>query len=782
MNSEKKRKAIYAALVAGAGLLSLSFPAPSPAANNGRSKPAGGSGDLMMLDRQGQVAGLCPLRHTDVQAEISGPLARVTVTQDFENPSAEKIEAIYTFPLPSKAAVDDMTMTVGDRVIKGSIKRREEAREIYERARNQGQVAALLDQERPNIFTQAVTNIVPGARVKIVISYVETVPYDGGQYSFSFPMVVGPRYIPGGGRVPDASRITPPITPPATRAGHDVSVTVKVDAGVAIESLASSTHGVDVDRPAANRAVVRLKNQNEIPNRDFILSYDVAGKSVADAVLTHRAGRGGFFMLMLQPPERVTPAEVTPKELVFVVDTSGSMSGFPIEKSKEVIKLALDGMNPRDTFNLITFAGDTHVLFPRPVPATPANVRQAQQFLLSRSGAGGTEMMKAIRAALDPSDQQDHVRIVCFLTDGYVGNDMEIIGEVKKHPNARVFSFGIGSSVNRFLLDKMADEGRGEVEYVGLNDDGSAAARRFHDRVRNPLLTDISVEWNGLSVADVTPAQPADLFAAKPLVIVGRYNRAGQGRVRLRGKRAGQEWVREVAVRLPENEPQHDVLATLWARNRVEDLMSEDWTGAQNSQMRGDLKEAIVQLSLKFRLMTQFTSFVAVEETTVTKGGVPTKVEVPVEMPHGVSYEGIFGGSASADAEAKVAFRAQAQMAVSSGGFLGRRREAVMAPAPTLAMPVPAPEPRQLPKTKPEGTSAKLDPKLASLAAGTMVEVKVWLTDDSAAVIAKLKQLGLSVTRQATGRIVYGRIDAGALAALAGQDAVLFVSKDIGQP
>src|SRR5437016_5798481 len=191
------------------------------------------------------------------------------------------------------------------------------------------------------------------------------------------------------------------------------------------------------------------------------------------------------------------------------------MMGFPIEKARETMKLALDGLNPRDTFNLITFSGDTHVLFPRPVPATPENLRQAQSFLASRSGSGGTEMMKAIKAALDPSDASDHIRVVCFMTDGEVGNDMAIIGEVQKHPNARVFAFGIGSSVNRFLLDNMAKYGRGEVEYVGLNDDGSAAARRFHERVRNPLLTDISIDWNGMPVANVYPKVIPDLFGAK---------------------------------------------------------------------------------------------------------------------------------------------------------------------------------------------------------------------------------------------------------------------------
>ncbi len=287
------------------------------------------------------------------------------------------------------------------------------------------------------------------------------------------------------------------------------------------------------DAPVQLRTNVVLKAEKTIPNKDFALRYNVAGDSVKDAVLTHHDARGGFFSLILQPPARVTHEDVTPKELVFVIDTSGSMSGFPIEKAKETMKLALDGLYPRDTFNLITFAGDTHLLFPAPVPATAANLAQAQAFLASRRGGGGTEMMKAIRAALAPSGDRDAVRIVCFMTDGYVGNDMEIISEIRRNSGARIFSFGIGSSVNRFLLDKMADEGRGEVEYVALTDDGSAAARRFHERVRNPLLTDVAVDFGRLSASDVYPSRIPDLFSAKPVVIHGRFNAADSGVIRL---------------------------------------------------------------------------------------------------------------------------------------------------------------------------------------------------------------------------------------------------------
>src|SRR2546425_3906658 len=565
-------------------------------------------GSLQVLDPNGKPKAVCPLKHTDVKAEISGFLARAVVTQEFENPFKEKIEAVYTFPLPQNAAVDDMTMLVGDRTVRGKILRREEAQAVYEAAKSSGQTASLLNQERPNIFTQSVANILPGEQIKISISYVETLKYEDGSYEFVFPMVVGPRYIPGHAtgaqpnasgdgfapntdQVPDASRITPQPVPEGMRVGHDVSMDLTLDAGVPIDGLSSKTQEVDVERSDDHRAHVRLKDQATIPNKDFVFRYDVAGKKFSDALLTHSSANGGFFTLILQPPERVTAEDVTPKELVFVLDTSGSMSGFPIEKAKETMKLALDNLYPYDTFNLITFSGDEHILFPEPVPATKENLRQAQEFLETRKGGGGTEMMKAIKASMDPSDAQDHVRIVCFMTDGYVGNDMEIIGEVQKHPNARVFAFGIGSSVNRFLLDSMAKYGRGEVEYVGLNDDGSAAARRFHERVRSPLLTDISIDWGGLPVSDVYPARVPDLFAAKPLVISGRYGAPGGGVIRLRGKAAGRDFTREIAVDFPEAEAQHNVLSSLWARLRIEDLMGQDYAGAQQGEMKPELKE-----------------------------------------------------------------------------------------------------------------------------------------------------------------------------------------------
>ncbi|HSK72719.1 MAG TPA: VIT domain-containing protein [Pyrinomonadaceae bacterium] len=621
-------------------------------------------GELEAVTADGKPAGLVPLKHTNVKAEISGFLSRVRVTQEFENNFSEKIEAVYVFPLPQSAAVDDMTMRIGERVVRGRVMKREEAREVYEAAKSNGQIASLLDQERPNIFTQSVANILPGEKIIIEISYVETLKYEDGFYEFVFPMVVGPRYIPGnptgkqgGGfapdtdRVPDASKITP--MPAKERAGHDISIEVKLDAGVPLQSVVSKTHEIESLMLSASSYGVKLKNEKTIPNKDFILRYDVSGKKIEDAVLTHRGEKGGYFTLILQPPDEPRAQDVTPKEIVFVLDTSGSMSGFPIEKAKEAMRLALDGLHPQDTFNLITFAGDTHILFEKPVAATAENLRKAQAFLASRSGSGGTEMMKAIKAALEPTNSQQHIRVVCFMTDGYVGNDMEIIGEIQRHPNARVFSFGIGSSVNRFLLDKMAEEGRGEVEYVALNDDGSAAAHRFHERVRSPLLTDISFDFGNLQAADVYPKRINDLFSAKPVVIYGRFTQPGNGVIKLKGKSFGREIVREIPVNFPASEPNHDVLATLWARTRIDDLMSFDWNGIQNGNAKTEIKDTITNLGIEYRLMTQFTSFVAVEERIVTDGGQPRRIEVPVEMPDGVSREGVFGDESGVLAKGK---------------------------------------------------------------------------------------------------------------------------------
>ena len=511
--------------------------------NASAGQPQGNS-QLQIIGKDGKVTGFVPLKHTGIKTEISGFVARIEVTQEFENVLPDAVEAVYVFPLPHDSAVDGMTMTVGDREIRAVIKERDEARKIYEQARNTGHTAALLDQERPNIFTQSVTNIPPNGTVQIKLSVLELLKYEAGTYEFAFPLVVGPRYIPGNptsvgdhgtmpnsDQVPDASRISPPVagvhTDDAT-AGHDVSMEVNLAAGVPVGDVESTSHKIFADRTGADSYHVTLADQAVPPNKDFILKYKVAGTGINDAILSHADKTGGYFTLILQPPDRPQEKALVPRQLIFVVDTSGSMWGFPLDMAKKTVQRALDNLRKDETFNLITFSGDTRILFPEPVPATPENVAKAKEVLAGAYGSGGTEMMKAIRTALgddagaDKPMEADPIRVVCFMTDGYVGNDADIIAEIKKHSDARVFSFGIGTSVNRFLLTKMAEEGHGDVEFVTAPGEAQAAADRFYERVHSPVLTNIAIDWHGLPVTDVYPKDVRDLFSAKPIIITGQ--------------------------------------------------------------------------------------------------------------------------------------------------------------------------------------------------------------------------------------------------------------------
>jgi Ca-activated chloride channel family protein len=464
-------------------------------------------------------------------------------------------------------------------------------------------------------------------------------------------------------------------------------------------------------------------------------------------------------------------------------------------------------------------------------------MRKAQAFLSASEGYGGTEMMKAIKASLDPSDAQDHVRIVCFMTDGYVGNDMEIISEVQKHPNARVFAFGIGSSVNRFLLDKMSEFGRGEVEYVSLTDDGSAAAKRFHERVRNPLLTDISVDWNGLPVSDVYPQRIPDLFGSKPVILTGRYTGAGSGIIRLKGKMAGREFVREIAVNFPEAELQHNVLSSLWARSRIDDLMGQDYNGAQQGSLKPELQETITNLGLEYRLMTQFTSFVAVEEMIVTDGGQPRRIDVPVEVPEGVNRQDVdekvtanFGYAMNAPLARSVSvmrMRAQPSPVTKSGtgsakaksrGVLTGRAANVGGGGPggggggspmlsRAAKPagglVLADAAESVKVLSPEEqrrreSQAKLHPSIiavierlqkkettpgadeAKFIREGRAEIQIWLLDKSAETLAKLKELGFEIVLDPkSGKVIIGRLSIDKLASLAELKSVRYVSPQV---
>lgn len=581
----------------------------------------------------------CPLEHTDVQVNLSGDIARVTLKQRFRNPLSVPVEALYTFPLSEKGAVDRMTMTIGDRIVVGKVKLREEARADFERARDRGQTAALLDEQRPNIFSQALTNILPGDLIVVEISYVEFLQREAGDYTFAFPMTIGPRYTGGTAATPDSAAITPPTTGSGARPGHDIALEVLLDAGMPLGDVRSELHAIELQRPSESRAIVRLKNQREIPNRDFILRYRVAGEGIREGLLTHRDDRGKFFTLWLQPPDAVEDDEAVGKELVFVIDSSGSMEGFPIEKAKATMRLCIDDLTAKDTFNLVSFAGGTGYCFPALVSATPENKAQTHAYLNQLAGSGGTEMLPALQAALAGPYTPGRLRTVCMMTDGMIGNDREILDFIQRHnEHARLFSFGIGNSVNRFLLENMAREGRGAAEIVTLESASTAAVERFRQRIQRPILTNITVKAEDMSVefshdADALP----DLFAGQPLRITGRIEGRAEGTIVVRGNTASGPWERRMPVQIPRDAREHDALAALWARERVAALSARDWQGLEDGDTKSALTSAITKLGIDYSLVTPFTSFIAVDPSIRNERGKLKPTVVPNALPDGMT-------------------------------------------------------------------------------------------------------------------------------------------------
>ncbi len=665
------------------GVVMLGGPVPPADADT----PEITQGALRVIVEEGAEPLEFPLQHTDVRAEIAGMVADVTVTQTFANPYEDTIEAVYVFPLPQNAAVNDMTMKIGDRTIRGLIKKREEARQIYEEAREAGQIAGLLEQERPNIFTQSVANITPGAEILIEIHYVQDLKYDDGTYEFTFPMVVGPRFIPGrpigrtgGGwapdtdQVPDASRITPPVLKPGERTGHDIALAVTLDAGVPIQDLRCRSHEVEMQRTGDSRATVSLKPFDTIPNKDFMLAWDVAGEQPEMALLAHRAGdTGGFFSLMIQPKAEFEVGEITPKEMIFVVDCSGSMRGEPISAAKQAMRRCITHMQPGDTFRVIRFSEAASQLSQEPLTNTPENIRRGLVYIEQMSGSGGTQMIEGIKAALDYPEDPERLRIVSFMTDGYIGNETEILAAIEdKLGGARLFAFGVGSSVNRYLLERMAEVGRGTVEYMRPNEDSSELVERFYERIDKPFLIDIDIDWSGLQVADIYPKRIPDLFAAQPVILHGRYTEPGAGAIRVRGRLAGELWSQRLDVELPQQNEHNAALASLWARARIKDLMGRMYHGEDEA-----IVAQVTNLALEFRLMSAYTAFVAVEETVVREDGELRTVYQPVPMPEGVSYEGVFGPVG------------EAEMARGGGYGAARMRTQALGAAP-MAPPGPA--------------------------------------------------------------------------------------------
>ncbi|MCP4709209.1 MAG: VWA domain-containing protein [Planctomycetes bacterium] len=587
-----------------------------------------------------------PLKHTDVKAGITGYIASVNVTQQFQNPFDSKIEAVYVFPLPQNAAVNEFIMTIGERRIRGIIRKRAEAEKIYAEARLQGYTASLLTQERPNFFTQKVANIEPNKQIDVNIHYYNTLQYMDGWYEFVFPMVVGPRFNPPGstdgvGAVARGNRgasgqsTEVQYLEPKERSGHDIALSVDLNAGVKIEELLSTNHVIARSYPSDQQVLIKISPNDSIPNKDFVLRYKVAGDQLKSSLVTHRDQRGGYFTLMLYPPAELKSIKRAPMEMVFVLDCSGSMSGEPIAQAKSAVERALRSLEPHDTFQIIRFSNNASQLGPNPIPATSANIRRGLDYVKSLKGTGGTMMIEGIKAALDFPHDPEHFRLVSFMTDGYIGNEAEILGEIQKRlGDARIFSFGVGSSVNRFLLERMAYMGKGAVAYIGLNDSAAAVVDEFYDRISHPALADIQIDWGDMIVSDVYPSRISDLFIGRPVIVTGRYNGDGNTSIRINGNAGGRDQQITIPVRLDDPRATHPGLACVWARKKIADLANRS-----TYQNNGELPQQIENLALSYSLMSAYTAFIAVDSSARTGGDHGFTVNVPVPIPDGVKYE-----------------------------------------------------------------------------------------------------------------------------------------------
>ena len=592
-----------------------------------------------------------PLEHTEVKALVSGFIATVEVTQQFQNPYDARIEAVYVFPLPHNASVNEFVMTIGERRIRGIIRERREAKRIYQEAKERGYVASLLAEERPNIFTQSVANIEPGRAIDVHIKYFHTLDFVDGWYEFVFPMVVGPRFNPPGtatgvGAVARAQRgvsgqpTEAQYLPPEERSGQDISLTLEVNAGLAIEESVCGTHSVWKEDVSPGRFVARLNSADRIPNRDFVLRYRVAGEPIKSSLLACRDERGGYFTLMLYPPRDLKDVGRQPLELVFVLDCSGSMSGRPLEQAKAAIEHALHRLESGDVYQIIRFSDHASSLGPRPLPISPENVRRGLAYLRSLESEGGTMMIEGIKAALDSPHDPERLRFVCFLTDGYIGNEKEILGEVHQRLGAtRIFSLGVGSSVNRYLLDHLAKLGRGAVAYLGLNDDGAKVMDDFLERISHPALSDLRIDWGAMYVTEVFPLRLPDLFVDRPVVVTGRFTGDPAPDVRVIGTAGGRPMELTVPAQLDDAAATHKGLPAVWARMKIADL--ED---RMSYDANGKLPRQIKQVALDYGLMSAFTAFVAVDSTRRTKGTGAATVPVAVTVPEGVNYETTVSG------------------------------------------------------------------------------------------------------------------------------------------
>jgi Ca-activated chloride channel homolog len=597
----------------------------------------------------------------DVDLTVSGPTIRARVTQMFRNPTKDWMEATYVYPLPPGGAVDTLKMVVGDRVIVGDIKERQQARAVYDEARRTGRKAALTEQERPNIFTNSVANIGPGETVLVQIEYQEPVQQNSSEFSLRVPMVVGPRYNPApvmqsvdfraGGNgwgvsqadpVPDRDRISPPVLDPAKNAPiNPTRITVRLQAGFPLGEVKSHHHAVNIESPDATTRIITLADGVVPADRDFELTWTAAAeKAPSVGLFREHVGNADYLLAFVTPPsvEQAVQKQLA-REVVFVIDNSGSMGGTSIVQAKASLLYALGRLQPNDRFNVIRFDDTMDVLFPASVPADAEHLARATSFVSALQAAGGTEMVPAMQAALNDTAnaETDHVRQVVFLTDGAIGNEQQLFETITTmRGRSRVFMVGIGSAPNSYLMTRASELGRGAFTHIGSVDQVEERMRGLFSKLENPAVTGVTAKFSD-AAADITPAVLPDLYRDEPLVLAAKLDKPA-GSVEIKGRIGDRPW----SVTLPiANAAEGKGLSKLWARRKIGDA---EVARTMRQVSPEDADKSILALALEHQLVTRLTSLVAVDQTPSRPDGEPLKLaELPINLPAGWDFEKLFG-------------------------------------------------------------------------------------------------------------------------------------------
>lgn len=611
------------------------------------------SGTLLFRSETGDEP--APRVHTDIDMTVSGIIARVQVTQQFQNPGDRWVEGIYAFPLPENSAVNQLHMQVGERTIVGEIREKAAAQQLYVQARENGQRASVVHQQRPNIFRTAVANIGPHETIKITLTYLQIVDQQGGRYSLRFPLTITPRYVPGVLPV-DAISATPE-TPVAllnqSHGAHDtatigdlqpafaypnasrqsVRFNINLDAGVPVEYITSAYHQIRIGNGKHDGYRVELADASVAPDRDFELSWSPIVHGQPAAVLFREETEAGEHVLLMFMPPQEQGTLRTSREVIFIIDTSGSMSGASIEQAREALLKGLKTLLPTDRFNLIQFNSSHDCLFDAPVAATADNIAIAQRYVMGLRADGGTEMLPALTAAFAMPRSPEHLRQVLFITDGAVSNEAELMYVIRQGlGDARLFTVGIGSAPNGYFMRTAAQMGRGTFTFIGQTTEVEQRMNELLRKLTSPVLTDITLYWPDGVTPEYAPAGVGDLYADEPLLIAARFPEKVRGTLNITG-RSARVWGRQIPLQAAES---RTGIATLWARNRIEDIVNQQAQGGSDDQIRSQ----VLPLALQYQIVSKYTSLVAIDKTPTRRPDESLhNARIENTKPHGQNWQ-----------------------------------------------------------------------------------------------------------------------------------------------